>query len=294
MAQATASAPSMSSVSKAPAGGAAYKNKSGAFKDRQKPEHVRDSNITAAKVVATAIRTSLGPKGMDKMIQSGDGSVTITNDGATILKQMQVVHPAAKMVFSFLQLFQVLQVRVSNRVLLFKLVELSKAQDIEAGDGTTTVVVIAGALLDAAAKLLSKGIHPTVISESFQKAALKSREILKKMSIPVKLTDRQSLLQSASTSLNSKVVSQHSALLAPIAVDAVLKVIDPSVAHNVDLRDIRIINKVGGTIEDTELIDGLVLNQKAAGGDGPKRIEKAKIGLIQFCISPPKTDVCSF
>jgi T-complex protein 1 subunit delta len=172
-----------------------------------------------------------------------------------------------------------------------KLVELSKAQDIEAGDGTTTVVVIAGALLDAASKLLSKGIHPTVISESFQKAALKSREILQKMSIPVKLTDRQSLLQSASTSLNSKVVSQHSSLLAPIAVDAVLKVIDPSIAHNVDLRDIRIINKVGGTIEDTELIDGLVLNQKAAGGDGPKRIEKAKIGLIQFCISPPKTDV---
>jgi T-complex protein 1 subunit delta len=97
MAQPTASV-SMSSGAKAPTGGAAYKNKSGAFKDRQKPEHVRDSNITAAKVVATAIRTSLGPKGMDKMIQSGDGSVTITNDGATILKQMQVMHPAAKMV----------------------------------------------------------------------------------------------------------------------------------------------------------------------------------------------------
>ena len=197
-------------------------NKSGAFKDRTKPEHVRDSNIVAAKAVANAVRTSLGPKGMDKMIQASDGSVTITNDGATILKQMQVMHPAAKM-----------------------LVELSKAQDIEAGDGTTTVVVIAGALLEAAAKLLAKGIHPTVISESFQKAAAKSKEFLTKISMPVKLTDRQSLLQSASTSLNSKVVSQHSSLLAPIAVDAVMKVIDPNVATNVDLRDIRLLKKLG-------------------------------------------------
>ena len=211
----------------------------GAFKDKQKPEHVRDSNITAAKAVAHAVRTSLGPKGMDKMIQSGDGSVTITNDGATILKQMQVLHPAAKMVgFS----------RISSKnynFLIFKLVELSKAQDIEAGDGTTTVVVIAGALLDAAAKLLAKGIHPTAISESFLRAAEKSKEILQKMSIPLQLTDRQSLLKSASTSLNSKVVSQHSTLLSPIAVDAVLRVIDPLTATNVDLRDIKILTKVG-------------------------------------------------
>jgi T-complex protein 1 subunit delta len=171
------------------------------------------------------------------------------------------------------------------------LVELSKAQDIEAGDGTTTVVVIAGALLDAASKLLAKGIHPTVISESFQKAATKSKEILTKISIPVKLTDRQSLLQSASTSLNSKVVSQHSSLLSPLAVDAVLKVIDPLTATNVDLRDIKLLKKLGGTVEDTELIEGLVLDQKTSGYDGPKKIEKAKIGLIQFCISPPKTDV---
>jgi T-complex protein 1 subunit delta len=171
------------------------------------------------------------------------------------------------------------------------LVELSKAQDIEAGDGTTTVVVVAGSLLDAASKLLAKGIHPTVISESFQKAAAKSREILKSVSIPVQLTDRQSLLQSASTSLNSKVVSQHSNLLSPIAVDAVLKVIDPTVATNVDLRDIKLIKKLGGTIDDTELIEGLVLDQRTSGYDGPKKIEKAKIGLIQFCISPPKTDV---
>jgi len=243
-------------------------NKQGAFKDRTKPEHVRDSNIVAAKAIANAVRTSLGPKGMDKMIQSADGSVTITNDGATIVKKMQVMHPAAKM-----------------------LVELSKAQDVEAGDGTTTVVVIAGAFLEASSRLLAKGIHPTVISESFQKAAAKSKEILTKMSIPVKLTDRQSLLQSAATSLNSKVVSQHSSLLSPIAVDAVLRVIDPLTANNVDLRDIKLIKKLGGTIDDTELIDGLVLDQKSSGHDAPKRVEKAKIALIQFCISPPKTDM---
>lgn len=176
--------------------------------------------------------------------------------------------------------------------LYLKLVELSKAQDIEAGDGTTTVVVIAGALLEAASKLLAKGIHPTTISESFQKASAKSKEMLQKISLPVKLTDRDSLLQSASTSLNSKVVSQHSSLLSPIAVDAVLKVIDPAHAVNVDLRDIKLIKKMGGTIDDCELIEGLVLDQKTSGYDGPKKVEKAKIGLIQFCISPPKTDVC--
>ena len=197
----------------------------------------------AAKAVANAVRTSLGPKGMDKMIQAADGSVTITNDGATILKQMQVLHPAAKMViYSFNYRFKNYWHQISC---FFQLVELSKAQDIEAGDGTTTVVVIAGSLLDAASKLLAKGIHPTVISESFQKAAAKSKEFLQKISIPVKLTDRQSLLQSASTSLNSKVVSQHSSLLSPIAVDAVLKVIDPLTSVNVDLRDIKLIKKLG-------------------------------------------------
>lgn len=129
-ATAASSAPSVPSVASKSG------QKSGTFKDRTKPEYVRDSNIIAAKAIADSVRTSLGPKGMDKMIQAGDGSVTITNDGATILKQMQVVHPAAKM-----------------------LVELSKAQDIEAGDGTTTVVVIAGAFLDAASKLLAKGMR---------------------------------------------------------------------------------------------------------------------------------------
>lgn len=172
------------------------------------------------------------------------------------------------------------------------LVDLSAAQDVEAGDGTTSVVVIAGSLLGAAERLLSKGIHPTVISESFQRAANAAVEILHNMSRPINLSDRATLLQAATTSLSSKIVSQHSGLLAPMAVDSVLKVVDQKTAENVDLRNIRIVKKVGGTIEDSEMIDGLVMNQpviKSSGG--PTRIEKARIGLIQFQLSPPKPDV---
>uniref|UniRef100_A0A8C8ZJ67 T-complex protein 1 subunit delta n=1 Tax=Prolemur simus TaxID=1328070 RepID=A0A8C8ZJ67_PROSS len=250
----------------APAGAAGGRGKS-AYQDRDKPAQIRFSNISAAKAVADAIRTSLGPKGMDKMIQDGKGDVTITNDGATILKQMQVLHPAARM-----------------------LVELSKAQDIEAGDGTTSVVIIAGSLLDSCTKLLQKGIHPTIISESFQKALEKGIEILTDMSRPVELSDRETLLNSATTSLNSKVVSQYSSLLSPMSVNAVMKVIDPATATSVDLRDIKIVKKLGGTIDDCELVEGLVLTQKVANS-GITRVEKAKIGLIQFCLSAPKTDM---
>merc|ERR1712130_696349 len=136
-----------------------------------------------------------------------------------------------------------------------------------------------------------KGIHPTSISDSFQKAAAKSVEILTAMSTPVDLTDKESLLKASNTSLNSKVVSQNSAELSPIAVDAVLKVIDPARENNVNLKDIKIIKKLGGTVDDTELVDGMVFEQKAANINGPKRMEKAKIGFIQFCVSPPKTDM---
>lgn len=171
------------------------------------------------------------------------------------------------------------------------MVELSRAQDVEAGDGTTSVVVVAGAILEAAEKLLHRGIHPTAISDAFQRASTKAVEILTEMSKPIELTDRENLIKSASTSLNSKVVSQQSSLLAPLAVNAVLKVTDPARELNVDLKDIKVIQKLGGTVEDTELIEGLVFTQKSANVNGPKRIEKANIGLIQFCISPPKTDV---
>ena len=203
------------------------------------------------------------------MIRSGKGETIITNDGSTMLKSMSVMHPTAKM-----------------------LVQLSHAQDVEAGDGTTSVVVLCGSLLGAADRLLSKGIHPSVISEAFQRAAGAAVEVLHGMSQPMVLTDTAALLQAANTSLSSKIVSQYSNLLGPMAVNAVTKTIDLKTADNVDLKNIRIIKKVGGTIEDSELVDGLVLTQpviKSAGG--PVRMEKARIALIQFQLSPPKPDV---
>ncbi|KLT39586.1 putative t-complex protein 1 delta subunit (tcp-1-delta) [Cutaneotrichosporon oleaginosum] len=257
----------MSTATRLPLGAGA-KIADSSFADKGKPTEVRLSNMNAAKAVSDAVRTSLGPKGMDKMITTSTGEVVITNDGATILSHMAVLHPAARM-----------------------LVELSKAQDIEAGDGTTSVVVLAGSMLSQAEKLLSQGIHPTTIAQSFQAAASKAVEFLEQMSTPVDLNDKEALLRAASTSLNSKVVSQYSSTLAPIAVNAVLRLVS-STSSNVDLRDIRLIKKVGGTIDDTELVEGLALKQPAmANAGGPTRMEKAKIGLIQFQLSSPKPDM---
>ncbi|WFD41423.1 T-complex protein 1 subunit delta [Malassezia psittaci] len=255
-----------------------------AFKKSDKPDEVRRSNLSAAKAVSDAIRTSLGPKGMDKMIQTSSGEVVITNDGATILRHMAVIHPAARM-----------------------LVDLSLAQDVEAGDGTTSVVVLAGSLLGAAERLLAKGIHPTIIAESFQSAASRAVACLSDISIPVNLQDRDALIRAATTSLSSKVVSQYSSVLAPIAADAVLRLVTPEMlrasASNdtkvstknedfIDLRDIRLVKKVGGTIDDTELVDGLVLEQNAVtSSGGPSRVEKAKIAVCQFQLSSPKPDM---
>ena len=202
---------------------------------------VRVSNMTAAKKLADAIRTSLGPRGMDKMMVDASNDVTISNDGATILKTMDVTHPAAKM-----------------------LVELSKSQDVVAGDGTTSVAVLCGALLDKCVGLLGRGVHPTAISDAMGKACEKACEILEGMSDPVDLEDRESLIQAATTSLGSKVVAQYSNLLSPIAVDCVLRVLDGERPNMVDLRDVRIVKKVGGTMDDTELVDGIVFDQNRA------------------------------
>lgn len=237
-----------------------------AFNDKSKPDQMRKSNIIAAKALADVVRTSLGPKGMDKMIQGTDGQVTITNDGATILKTVDVMHPAAKM-----------------------LVELSQAQDVEAGDGTTSVVVLCGALLGACESLLNKGLHPTQISEAFGLASKKAVEIVESISTPIELTDREALIKCASTSLNSKVVSQYAYKIAPMVVDAVLKVQHDG---NCDLRDIKLIQKLDGTLEDSELVDGVVFNQKVSHlAGGMDKVTNAKIAMVQFCLSPPKTDL---
>lgn len=239
------------------------------YKENVRKKDVRTTNIEAAKAVADAVRTSLGPRGMDKMVAAPGGEVIITNDGATILNKMTVTQPAAKM-----------------------LVELSKAQDVVAGDGTTSVVVICGAMLKKAQDLLARGVHPTVISDAFGKAANKATEVLESVATPVNMDERESLIKAATTSLSSKVVSQYSSLLSPMAVDAILKVIDPQRPDMLDLRDIKVVCKTGGTVDDSELVEGLVFDQKAAkGAGGPTRMEKAKVALIQFCVSPPKTDI---
>jgi T-complex protein 1 subunit delta len=222
---------------------------------------------------------------MDKMVQLEDGQTLISNDGATLLSKMKVLHPAAKM-----------------------LVELSQSQDVNAGDGTTTVVVLAGALLEAAAGLLEKALHPTIIATSFLHAAdVACREFLPSISRPVTLQDRDALLSAVTTCLSSKVVSQNSELLSPIAVDSVLTLIaggggNATPGHvntpeqdvnNVDLRDIRIVEQVGGTVDDSELVQGLVLTKGVAksGSGGPTKIENAKVALLQYCLSAPKTDM---
>ncbi|KAL7719771.1 T-complex protein 1 subunit delta [Entamoeba marina] len=244
--------------------------KQGEMKQGKEGEkNIRDSNIIAAKSVADCVRTSLGPRGMDKMIISPSNETIITNDGATIIQQLHLQHPCALM-----------------------MAELSKSQDIEAGDGTTTVTILAGAMLNAASILLNQGINPSVIARTFHMAAGKSAEILKNISKPISLSDRDSLLKAAHTSLDSKLVNQSSQIFAPIAVDAILKVIDLQNATNVDLRNVRVSKKVGGTIDDTELVDGLVFLQRASHiSGGITKVNNAKIGVAQFCISPPKTNM---
>ena len=244
------------------------------FKTEEKPKDVLHNNILAAKTLSDIIRTSLGPKGMDKMIKDSKGKVIITNDGATIVNHLQVLHPTAKM-----------------------LVETSKAQDIAAGDGTTSVVVLAGALLGQAQVLLDKNISATVIADGFTEACKEAENVINDLEKKVELTDREALVQNCITSLSSKVVSNYSEILAPLAVDAVLKLVKSGEIYHddVDLKDIRVSKKLGGTIEDTKMVDGIVFTEnkvsKAAGG--PTKIENPKIGLIQFCISHPKTDMDS-
>ncbi|BAF26968.1 T-complex protein 1 subunit delta [Oryza sativa Japonica Group] len=251
----------------------AQSRKTETYTDTKRRDDVRGLNIAAGRAVAAAARTSLGPRGMDKMISSsssgGDQAVIITNDGATILSRMPLLQPAARM-----------------------LADLSRSQDAAAGDGTTTVVVLAGSLLRRAQSLLSAGAHPTAAADALHLLAARAVEVLHGMAIPVELSDRDALVKSASTALNSKVVSQYSTLLSPLAVDAALAVVDPAHPYLLDLRDIRVVKKLGCTVDDTELIRGLVLNKKASHvAGGPTRIGDAKIAVIQFQVSPPKTDI---
>uniref|UniRef100_A0A7S1T9D8 T-complex protein 1 subunit epsilon n=1 Tax=Compsopogon caeruleus TaxID=31354 RepID=A0A7S1T9D8_9RHOD len=230
------------------------------------------ANIAAGRSVAGTLRTSLGPKGMDKMLQSPDGDLTITNDGATILKEMNVGNQIAKL-----------------------MVELSQSQDDEIGDGTTGVVVLAGALLEQAGKLIDKGIHPSRVSEGFEKAVdicLPWLDSISDVIVPASGSDKginehPELLQTARTTLNSKVVNRYRDELAKICVDAVLAVADME-RKDVNLDHIKVDGKVGGKLEDTALIEGIVIDKDFSHPQMPKRVENAKICILTAPFEPPK------
>ena len=226
------------------------------------------NNILAAKVVAETVKTTLGPRGMDKMLVSTIGDVIITNDGATIMKELDVQHPAAKM-----------------------LVEVAKTQDNEVGDGTTTAVVLTGELLDKAEKLLDKDIHPTVIVEGYKKAADKAREILEQMSETIDPNDGQTLRRIAMTAMGTKGVTGSKDYLANIAVEAALQVKETRDGKTkVDVDLVKVVKKHGKSLEETELVRGIVIDKELAHPQMPKRTPNAKIALLNAKLEIEKTE----
>ncbi|MEM1666689.1 MAG: thermosome subunit beta [Nitrososphaerota archaeon] len=235
---------------------------------RSRGRDAQSSNIMVAKIIAESMRSSLGPRGMDKMLVDSFGDVVITNDGATILKEMDVEHPVAKM-----------------------LVEVAKAQDSEVGDGTTTAVVLAGELLAKAEELIEKEVHPSVIIEGYRKAAVKALEILDEISYPVSPNDRDMLIKVAKTSIASKLVSEESDYLSNLAVDAVLKVAEKVDGKwHVDLDDILLVKKSGQSLRDTKLIEGIVLDKEVVHPDMPKLVRNAKIAMLDAPLEIEKTE----
>jgi thermosome len=234
-----------------------------------KGRDAQKNNIFAAKLVAEIVKTSLGPRGMDKMLVDSLGDVTITNDGATILKEIDVQHPAAKM-----------------------LVEISKTTDNEVGDGTTSAVILAGSLLENAEDLVNKDVHPTIIVDGYQKAADKAVEILNEIAVKVKPGDKESLNHVAQTSMMTKLVADNSSELASLVVDAVLQVAEKMEegSYRVDLDNIKVEKKPGGSTSDTRLIKGIVLDKEVVHAGMPKRVENAKIALINSPLEIEKTE----
>merc|ERR1712159_362549 len=235
-------------------------------KGRLKGIAAQKANIAAARQVAASLRTSLGPKGMDKMLVSPDGDVTITNDGATILQQMEIQNQIAKI-----------------------MVQLSHSQDNEVGDGTTGVVVLAGAMLEGAEKLLDRGIHPIRVADGYEMACDIACKRLKEISDEVKFdnSDTSNLLKTCMTTLNSKVVNRHLEQMAQIAVDAVLGVADLE-RKDVNFELIKVEGKVGGKLEDTRLVRGIVIDKDISHPQMDKEIKDAKLAILTCPFEPPK------
>lgn len=233
-----------------------------------KGRDAQKNNIAAAKLISEVVRSSLGPRGMDKMLVDGLGDVTITNDGATILKEIDVQHPAAKM-----------------------MVEISKATDNEVGDGTSSVVVLAGALIEKAEELITKDVHPTIIVDGYRKSALKSIEIFNHLAQKIDPGNKSELIRVARTSMQTKLVSKDSDELSGVVVNAALQVSEPNEsAYIIDIDDVKVEKKTGGSLRDTKLIKGIVLDKEVVHGGMPKRVEKAKIALINSALEIEKTE----
>ena len=236
---------------------------------RTKGREAQNNNIMAAKAVAAAVRTTLGPKGMDKMLVDSLGDIVITNDGATILKEMDIEHPAAKMI-----------------------VEVSKTQDDEVGDGTTTAAVLAGEFLKNAEELLEQNVHPTVIASGYRLASIKAKEILQTLAKPVTVDDKELLLKIAATAITGKGAEAHKDVFANLSVNAVLAVVDKENGkYTVDVEDIKVEKKVGGSIEASELIEGMVIDKERVHTNMPKKVKDAKILLLNEALEIKKTEV---
>ncbi len=237
---------------------------------RSRGKDAQSMNITAAKAVADAVRTTLGPKGMDKMLVDSMGDVVITGDGATILKEMDIEHPAAKM-----------------------MVEVAKTQDDEVGDGTTTAVILAGELLSKAEELFDMGVHPTIIVKGYRLAEDRSKEILESLAKSVSPEQEEILLNIASTAIKGKEDHLPKAKLAQIAVNAVKAVADISDGRKADIKEIKIEKIEGGSIEDSELVRGVVLDKERASINMPRKIDTARILLLNSAIEIKKTETKS-
>ena len=235
---------------------------------RAQGREAQRSNITAAKIIAEAVRSSLGPKGMDKMLVSSFGDATVTNDGAVILKEMDVQHPVAKM-----------------------MVEISKAQDDEMGDGTTSAVVLAGELLTKAEDLIEKDVHPTVIVEGYRKATEKALEVLNSLAIKADPKDRAMLKKVAVVSQAGKVLRENADFVADLAVDAVMQVAEQTAeGYKVEIKDINVLKKAGESITDTKLVQGVILDKEVVHPGMSKRVENAKIALLNAAVEVEKTE----
>ncbi len=237
---------------------------------RDSGKKATQNNIAAAKAIAEAVRSTLGPKGMDKMLVDSMGDVIITNDGVTILKEVEVQHPAAKMI-----------------------VEIAKTQDSECGDGTTTAVILAGELLKNAEELIDKGVHPTAISNGYRRASNESLELLDKISRKVSRSDVKTLKSIAITSMTGKSSEANAEFLADLTVNSIKAVAEEKEKNSVevDRSNIKIQKKQGGSIADTEQVSGIIMDKEPVHTDMPRNVKKAKVALIDAPLEIKKTEI---